>query len=264
MNVSTRAALAVASGLALALAFPNFDLNLAAWIAFVPLLYAIDGEPHLQRIPVFVAAGLRMLRRLAVLDNDHAASLRRCANHFRGAADVVARRRDRAVQRRRGVGRRFYHCASRPLDRRHVADRLDGGRMVSHVFSDRLSVEPARLRCVSESDTDPVRGIHRSLWRLGADRSIQCRRLCGLFSPRVAAHAGHRSRHTQRVDCWRPGYSARCESMGWSASVPNSRSNLRWSRATSRNRSSGIRIFWNRVSAFMCSRAKKPRDSAPT
>jgi apolipoprotein N-acyltransferase len=45
VNVSTRAALSVASGLALALAFPNFDLNLAAWIAFVPLLYAIDGEP---------------------------------------------------------------------------------------------------------------------------------------------------------------------------------------------------------------------------
>jgi apolipoprotein N-acyltransferase len=44
-NVSTRAALAVASGLALALAFPSFDLNLAAWVAFVPLLYAIDGEP---------------------------------------------------------------------------------------------------------------------------------------------------------------------------------------------------------------------------
>jgi apolipoprotein N-acyltransferase len=46
VNVSTRAALAVASGLALALAFPNFDLDLAAWVAFVPLLYAIDGESH--------------------------------------------------------------------------------------------------------------------------------------------------------------------------------------------------------------------------
>ena len=46
MNVSTRAALAVASGLALALAFPNFDFNFAAWLAFVPLLYAIDGETH--------------------------------------------------------------------------------------------------------------------------------------------------------------------------------------------------------------------------
>ncbi len=45
VNVSTRAAMAIASGLALALAFPSFDLNLAAWIAFVPLLYAIDGEP---------------------------------------------------------------------------------------------------------------------------------------------------------------------------------------------------------------------------
>lgn len=46
MNVSTRAALAVASGLALALAFPSFDVNFAAWVAFVPLLYAIDGESH--------------------------------------------------------------------------------------------------------------------------------------------------------------------------------------------------------------------------
>jgi apolipoprotein N-acyltransferase len=44
-NTSTRAALAVASGLALALAFPKFDLNLLAWIAFVPLLYAVEGEP---------------------------------------------------------------------------------------------------------------------------------------------------------------------------------------------------------------------------
>lgn len=44
MNVSTRAALAVASGLALALAFPDFDFSFAAWIAFVPLLYVIDGE----------------------------------------------------------------------------------------------------------------------------------------------------------------------------------------------------------------------------
>ena len=46
MNVSTRAALAVSSGLALALAFPKFDVSFAAWVAFVPLLYAIDGESH--------------------------------------------------------------------------------------------------------------------------------------------------------------------------------------------------------------------------
>jgi len=44
-NTSTRAALAVASGLALALAFPKFDLNLLAWVAFLPLLYAVEGEP---------------------------------------------------------------------------------------------------------------------------------------------------------------------------------------------------------------------------
>ncbi len=46
MNVSTRAALAVVSGLALALAFPKFDVNFTAWVAFVPLLFAIDGESH--------------------------------------------------------------------------------------------------------------------------------------------------------------------------------------------------------------------------
>ncbi len=40
-----RAALAVLSGLVLALAFPRFDVNLMAWVALVPLLSAIDGAP---------------------------------------------------------------------------------------------------------------------------------------------------------------------------------------------------------------------------
>jgi apolipoprotein N-acyltransferase len=39
----SRAALAVASGLALGLAFPKFDFNLLAWVALVPLLYAVEG-----------------------------------------------------------------------------------------------------------------------------------------------------------------------------------------------------------------------------
>jgi len=43
-NNATRAALAVASGLALGLAFPKFDHGLLAWIALVPLFYVIDGE----------------------------------------------------------------------------------------------------------------------------------------------------------------------------------------------------------------------------
>ena len=43
-NNATRAALAVASGLALGLAFPKFDYELLAWVAFVPLFYAIEGE----------------------------------------------------------------------------------------------------------------------------------------------------------------------------------------------------------------------------
>jgi apolipoprotein N-acyltransferase len=42
--VSARSALAVASGLALGLAFPKFDLNLLAWVALVPLLYAIEAQ----------------------------------------------------------------------------------------------------------------------------------------------------------------------------------------------------------------------------
>lgn len=41
----TRAALVIASGLAVALAFPKFDVSLLAWVAFVPLLYAIEDEP---------------------------------------------------------------------------------------------------------------------------------------------------------------------------------------------------------------------------
>ncbi len=43
-NNATRAALAVASGLAMGLAFPKFDQGLLAWIALVPLFYVIEGE----------------------------------------------------------------------------------------------------------------------------------------------------------------------------------------------------------------------------
>ncbi|HZY59858.1 MAG TPA: apolipoprotein N-acyltransferase [Candidatus Binataceae bacterium] len=43
-NVLARAALASASGVALGLAFPKFDLNLLAWVALIPLLYAIEGR----------------------------------------------------------------------------------------------------------------------------------------------------------------------------------------------------------------------------
>ncbi|MGA7872127.1 MAG: hypothetical protein WCA22_14670, partial [Candidatus Binatus sp.] len=43
-NNASRAALAVASGLALGLAFPKFDYGLLAWVAFVPLFYVIEGE----------------------------------------------------------------------------------------------------------------------------------------------------------------------------------------------------------------------------
>jgi apolipoprotein N-acyltransferase len=43
-NNATRAALAVASGLAMGLAFPKFDHGLLAWVALVPLFYAIEGE----------------------------------------------------------------------------------------------------------------------------------------------------------------------------------------------------------------------------
>jgi len=48
-NNATRAALAVASGLAMGLAFPKFDYGLLAWVALVPLFYAIEGE-SLRRV----------------------------------------------------------------------------------------------------------------------------------------------------------------------------------------------------------------------
>ncbi len=44
-NTITRAALVIASGLALALAFPKSDVSLLAWVAFVPFFYAVEGEP---------------------------------------------------------------------------------------------------------------------------------------------------------------------------------------------------------------------------
>ncbi|MFZ0889180.1 MAG: apolipoprotein N-acyltransferase [Candidatus Binataceae bacterium] len=48
-NFLVKASLATASGLALALAFPKFDLSLLAWVAFVPLFYAVEDEP-LKRV----------------------------------------------------------------------------------------------------------------------------------------------------------------------------------------------------------------------
>jgi len=48
-NNLLRAALAIVSGAAMGLAFPKFDFGLIAWVAFVPLFYAIDGE-SLKRV----------------------------------------------------------------------------------------------------------------------------------------------------------------------------------------------------------------------
>ena len=46
---TTRVTFAVVSGVALAAAFPKIDLNLLAWVAFIPLMYAIEGE-SLRRV----------------------------------------------------------------------------------------------------------------------------------------------------------------------------------------------------------------------
>src|SRR5271156_3319815 len=43
-NNATRAALAVASGLAMGLAFPKFDYGLLAWVSLGPLFYVLEGE----------------------------------------------------------------------------------------------------------------------------------------------------------------------------------------------------------------------------
>src|SRR5260370_24005917 len=59
-----RIALVIASGIALALAFPKFDISLMAWVAFVPLLYAINdlsyravfGYAWLQGIVFYTAS----------------------------------------------------------------------------------------------------------------------------------------------------------------------------------------------------------------
>jgi apolipoprotein N-acyltransferase len=44
LNGRTRLLLCALSGVALGLAFPKFDINLLAWVAFVPLLYAVEAE----------------------------------------------------------------------------------------------------------------------------------------------------------------------------------------------------------------------------
>jgi apolipoprotein N-acyltransferase len=47
-NFGPKALLAIASGLALALAFPKFDFSLLAWVAFVPLFYTLEDESLLR------------------------------------------------------------------------------------------------------------------------------------------------------------------------------------------------------------------------
>ncbi len=89
-NNATRAALAVASGLALGLAFPKFDTDLLAWVALVPLLLRDRGREHAARVLVGMAAGLRLLRRVALLDSDPAARLRRRAHGVCDLADAAA------------------------------------------------------------------------------------------------------------------------------------------------------------------------------
>lgn len=49
LNTPTRLALCVLSGAALGLAFPKFNLSLLAWVAFVPLLLAVEGQRHVFR-----------------------------------------------------------------------------------------------------------------------------------------------------------------------------------------------------------------------
>ena len=44
-HTKARLALAASSGIALAIAFPKVDLNLMAWVAFIPLLYALKDLP---------------------------------------------------------------------------------------------------------------------------------------------------------------------------------------------------------------------------
>jgi len=44
LNNTTRLVLCVISGVALGVAFPKFDINLLAWVAFVPLLHAIEDQ----------------------------------------------------------------------------------------------------------------------------------------------------------------------------------------------------------------------------
>ena len=50
--------LAAFSGVLLALAFPKFDFNLLAWIAFSPLFWAIKGQTTLRSFVIGWVAGM--------------------------------------------------------------------------------------------------------------------------------------------------------------------------------------------------------------
>ncbi len=182
-NTSTRAALAVASGLALALAFPKFDLNLLAWVAFLPLLYAVEGEPprrvlgyaFLQGLACYVAslywivitlhnfadvravlAILPMFLLAAVIATNTAVAI--------WAAEYSAARLQLPIIVTLPIvwtaveWVRTYFPIGFPWNLLgYTAYRNLQLIQFAHLFSDRLSLEPARLHRVPQSPIDPVR-----------------------------------------------------------------------------------------------------------
>ena len=155
---------------------------------------------HAARIPVGVSAGLRRQRRIALLDSDSAARLRRRALRVRDLSDVRAGGH-RSDQLGGGyLGRRVGRAPNANPGGAHDADCVDRARMVSHLRPRRVPVEPARLHGVSQSRIDPVRRIHRSLRRVRADRVLQRRRLRRDFPPRRISPADHQPERVDRDD----------------------------------------------------------------
>ena len=199
-NNATRAALAVASGLAMGLAFPKFDYGLLAWVSLVPLFYVIEGE-SMRRVFRWAylqgfAANVVSLYWIPIPLHDFADV------HFAFAifpmfalAAIVAINSAVAIWAGELVARRMRVPAVLTMPIAWTA--LEWFRTYVPAV---IPVEPARLHGVSQSRIDPVRRIHRSVRRVRADRVLQRRRLRRDFPPRRISPADHQPERVDRDD----------------------------------------------------------------
>ncbi len=169
------AALAAFSGILLAVAFPTIDLHLLAWIALVPLFFALRGQSVKNGFWLGGIAGIVYFAGTVhwVTNSVHfyggipiipASLITLLPLRLSGALSRALRRRRRAYQEKPPIA--VFHRRARALDL---------ARTGADLRVQRLPLVAARLLAISCPARDPDSGHHRRVRRLIPDRAGKCR-----------------------------------------------------------------------------------------